>query len=351
MMPFFSVIIPVYNVEPYLERCLDSILNDTCKDLELILVDDGSADGSGMICDRYADAHTNIKVIHKPNGGLSSARNAGLEIAEGEWISFVDSDDWVDQNSYQTMKDILTRQENKSADIVKIGYKKIFKDRIVEFVPCVKANMYDLEEIRKTLLPVALGSRRISDSTINTFVLSSCAHLYNTRFLSEARIRFVPEQEVGSEDFLFLYSLYIRASQILVTDLKWYNYETREGSLTRRYRKNLFSQYKNLGSAVKQQLVERNLYSAFKEDFGGMYIGLIYICIMNECFNLRNKAKQVRTVKSILDDKELRYCLRYYKASDKKSFLISMMMRLKLALSLCIIQWRNTVNKYEDIPE
>ena len=80
-MPFFSVIIPVYNVEPYLERCLDSILNDKCKDLELILVDDGSADGSGMICDRYAAAHTNIKVIHKPNGGLSSARNAGLEIA------------------------------------------------------------------------------------------------------------------------------------------------------------------------------------------------------------------------------------------------------------------------------
>lgn len=350
-MPFFSVIIPVYNVEPYLERCLESILNDKCKDLELILVDDGSADGSGMICDRYAAAHTNIKVIHKPNGGLSSARNAGLEIAEGEWISFVDSDDWVDQDSYQKMKDMLIRQENKSTDIVKFGYKKIFKDRIVEFVPCVKAGMYDLEEIRKTLLPVALGSKRISDSTINTFVLSSCAHLYNTQFLSEAGIRFIPEQEVGSEDFLFLYSLYMRASQILVTDNKWYNYETREGSLTRRYRKKLFSQYKNLGSAMKRQLVERGLYSSFKDEFEGMYIELMYICIMNECVTLRNKAKQVGMVKKILDDQELRYCLRHYITSDKKSFLISMMMRLKLAFPLCMIQWRNNVNKYEDISE
>lgn len=90
-----SVIVPIYNVEPYLSRCVDSILAQTCQDYELILVDDGSPDGCGAICDQYALRDSRIKVIHKANGGLSDARNAGLEIAQGEYIAFIDSDDWV----------------------------------------------------------------------------------------------------------------------------------------------------------------------------------------------------------------------------------------------------------------
>ena len=94
-MPRISVIVPVYKVEEYLERCLDSILEQTFSDYELILVDDGSPDRCGEICDQYAEAHTDITVIHKQNGGLSSARNAGLKYANCEWITFVDSDDVI----------------------------------------------------------------------------------------------------------------------------------------------------------------------------------------------------------------------------------------------------------------
>ena len=90
-----SVIVPVYNVEAYLVKCVESILNQTYPNLEVILVDDGSPDGSGAICDTFADKDSRVKVIHKPNGGLSSARNAGLEEASGEYITFVDSDDWI----------------------------------------------------------------------------------------------------------------------------------------------------------------------------------------------------------------------------------------------------------------
>ena len=182
-----SVVIPVYNVEPYIKRCVESLMSKTLKTgIEFIFVNDCSTDNSVNLIEEvvscYSERKDQVRIIHhSSNKGLACTRLTGIKEAKGDYIIQCDSDDWVDQNSYQTMKDILTRQENKSADIVKIGYKKIFKDRIVEFVPCVKANMYDLEEIRKTLLPVALGSRRISDSTINTFVLSSCAHLYNTR--------------------------------------------------------------------------------------------------------------------------------------------------------------------------
>lgn len=90
-----SIIVPIYNVEPYLHRCVDSLLRQTYKDFELILVDDGSPDNCGRICDEHVTADSRVRVVHKPNGGLSDARNAGLAIAQGEYIAFVDSDDWV----------------------------------------------------------------------------------------------------------------------------------------------------------------------------------------------------------------------------------------------------------------
>ena len=99
-MPQISVIVPVYNVQRYLRRCVDSILSQTFSNLEVILVDDGSPDRCGAICDEYAAADPRVKVIHKPNGGLSSARNAGIEAAAGEYLAFVDSDDWLDADMF-----------------------------------------------------------------------------------------------------------------------------------------------------------------------------------------------------------------------------------------------------------
>lgn len=98
-----SVIVPVYNVLPYLRKCIDSILAQTYSNLEIILVDDGSTDGSGAVCDEYAEVDLRIKVLHKENGGLSSARNSGLDVATGDWISFVDSDDYIEKTMIQTL--------------------------------------------------------------------------------------------------------------------------------------------------------------------------------------------------------------------------------------------------------
>lgn len=343
-MPFFSIIIPVYNVEAYLERCLHSILEDQCKDLEIILVDDGSTDGSGSLCDQYASRYDNIKVVHKPNGGLSSARNAGLDEAVGEWISFVDSDDWVDQDSYDHMKRILAETESE-VDLVKTGYKKVSEKQTTDFIPCADPGLYDESGIREKLLPLAMGNKLISNSTINTFILSSCAHLYKRQFLEDTGIRFISEREIGSEDFLFLYSLYMRASGILVTDLKWYNYYTREGSLTQRYREKLFRQYRKLAKEVYGQLRETGLYPEFQEAFGGLYLSLMYVCIMNECNAPGRKMEQVRHVRKILKNKVLRYLVKDYHSRDWKSLLIARMMNYKMALPLCMMQWRKAKNR------
>ena len=114
MNELISVIVPVYNVEPYLRKCVDSILNQTYRKLEVILVDDGSPDNCGAICDEYAAKDARVRVIHKSNGGLSDARNAGLDIMTGDYVAFLDSDDWVEADMYRTL---LTQMKHFDADM------------------------------------------------------------------------------------------------------------------------------------------------------------------------------------------------------------------------------------------
>ena len=109
--PRISVIVPVYNVAAWLPRCVDSILAQTCKNMEILLVDDGSSDASGRICDAYAEKDPRIRVVHKENGGLSSARNAGLDMASGEYLGFVDSDDWIEPGMYAEMLGLMEKYD------------------------------------------------------------------------------------------------------------------------------------------------------------------------------------------------------------------------------------------------
>ena len=122
-----SVIIPAYNIEDYIGRCLDSIISQTYKNLEIIVVDDGSRDHTGEILDNYAKKDRRIKVIHKENGGVSSARNKGIEAAEGDYIGFIDGDDLIESEMYKTLVDLL---EEENADIAHCGYQMVFPDRI-----------------------------------------------------------------------------------------------------------------------------------------------------------------------------------------------------------------------------
>ncbi len=147
MHPQISVIVPVYKAEKYLHRCIDSILTQTFTDFELILVDDGSPDGSGAICDEYAHKDKRVKVIHKENGGVSSARNAGLDIARGNIICFVDSDDWVENK-------FLDSFCKKDADIVvQAYYQNIIKETInKEYYISIEDKYFEcVDEFLKTL--------------------------------------------------------------------------------------------------------------------------------------------------------------------------------------------------------
>ena len=129
-MPKYSVVIPIYNVERYLRDCVDSVLmQNTSEDYEIILIDDGSPDGSGAICDRYAQNHANIRVLHDTNHGVSHARNVGIDMAKGEYVLFLDADDLLEPDFFETLTPLL----DSAADVIRYGHHRLYEDGIFYF--------------------------------------------------------------------------------------------------------------------------------------------------------------------------------------------------------------------------
>lgn len=149
MSDLISIIIPVYNVEQYLERCVKSVISQTYKDLQIILVDDGAKDSSGQMCDELAKLDNRIEVIHKENGGLSDARNHGMRIAKGKYIGFVDSDDYIAEDMFETLYRVIT--ENKS-DISIVSFYEIYNDKLIGVRDSGKLEIMNKQEAIKELL-------------------------------------------------------------------------------------------------------------------------------------------------------------------------------------------------------
>ena len=222
MQALISVIVPVYNVASYLRQCVDSILSQSYTNLEVLLIDDGSTDESGAICDEYAQRDSRVKVIHKPNGGLSSARNVGLSLASGEWISFVDSDDWLDTDIYQKCIDELERYPD--LDLVRffINYTYLEKG----------SNPYRLEPWKE-----AQDSLVIDKNTCFRYpgrVLAVvCSSIYRASVLKSLGITFI--EGLIHEDEYFTAELYARAQPLKGRYVPFYGYyyrKNREGSIT-----------------------------------------------------------------------------------------------------------------------
>lgn len=154
-MDLISVIVPVYRVERYLERCVQSILNQTYKNIEIILVDDGSPDNCPEICDRLAGLHSNIRVIHKVNGGLSSARNAGIEVCKGAYVSFVDSDDFIDSEFIERLAKLA---EKYKADVVMLRYQEVTSSEIDFNIKQSNEKVYYGKDVEKAFLDLKIDS-------------------------------------------------------------------------------------------------------------------------------------------------------------------------------------------------
>ncbi len=210
-MPKISVIVPVYKVEPYLERCINSILIQTLSDFELILIDDGSPDNCGEICDKYANSDNRIKVIHKANGGLSSARNAGLKIASGEWLTFIDSDDWVHK---EYLERLYYACIDNGVDISVCSYFQTEGNELE-----IKNEKFGIE----LYSPESLWVKNQVNATI------ACAKLYKKDLWSGIKF------PVGKlhEDEYTTYKLLFKCEKIAYTEAEMYNYYINSNGITK----------------------------------------------------------------------------------------------------------------------
>ena len=250
MQPKISVVVPVYNVEMYLERCVESIRNQTLKELEIILVDDGSPDNSPAICDRYASVDSRVKVIHKENGGLGMACNSGLDVAAGEFIAFCDSDDWLDPTMYESMYEMAKKYD---ADMVFSGIRQV--DENGHEYPMAEADELKIYVNRQEVESFAMDMIASAPSVrIERRVpMSAKIVLYSRCFLQNNGIRFESERQFITEDLLFNLDCLSCAGTVVEMPRTFYNYYVNTASLSRAIRKDRFDKIKT----VFMQLSER----------------------------------------------------------------------------------------------
>ncbi|WP_343338753.1 Undecaprenyl-phosphate 4-deoxy-4-formamido-L-arabinose transferase [Terrisporobacter petrolearius] len=211
-----SVIVPIYNVEQYLRKCVDSIINQTYKNLEIILVDDGSPDNCPTICDEYAKKDKRVRVIHKKNGGLSDARNAGLEIVTCDFITFVDSDDWIKLDTYEIM---MKAMNEYNADIVVSNINYVYDNKVNKKYNEGKIHVFNKEEAMNEL---------IHDGLVQAVVWNK---LYKKDLINDMKFK------VGkiNEDEFFTYKICAKAEKVVYMPNTLYQYRQRENSIMGSY--------------------------------------------------------------------------------------------------------------------
>lgn len=232
-----AAIVPVYNVERYLEQCLNSLLVQTVSFNRIILVDDGSTDGSGALCDRYSSEYDVIDVVHKSNAGLGYARNTGLDaLGDGaDYVMFVDSDDWLEPNALECL---ICALGDTGADCVIGGHTKKDGAGNTRFVLQLENAVYSGEDIRDRVIPRLCGSApELSDS----IPMSAWSTLFRVNCINEYSLRFPSEREMVSEDFVFKFYFLLYSDCVVTSDFTQYCYRTNEESLTRSYRADRFN--------------------------------------------------------------------------------------------------------------
>lgn len=280
-MPFFSVIVPVYKVEEYLPQCVESVLGQTFLDFELLLIDDGSPDGSGALCDRYAEMDPRVRVIHKRNGGLSSARNCGLKEATGEYIVFLDSDDYWDRAD--ALQEVHSEIHNGLADVVLLKYQK-FDMKTGRMEPCLDYSATkDLAGMEYAAQLRYCVSRQLFDT---------CAwnKVFRRRLMDKCDLFFT--EGIIAEDVDWAARLCLAASCLAIVQNPFHVYRKgRPGAITSTLKiKNLIDTKGSIERCLNY-VSNMDLSPLFLESYYG-YVAYRYVIWMAESAVVRNSEKK-----------------------------------------------------------
>lgn len=335
-----SIVVPVYNVEKYLNECVDSLLKQTYKNIEIILVDDGSTDSSGNICDEYLEKYPDIiKVVHKRNEGLGYARNSGLEIAGGHYVTFVDSDDYADEDLVEVL---VSAAENKKADVVIGGFKRVTNRGEIVFREKYSPEIFEGDEVCNRLFLRMLGSSPERSDAIRMSVWNA---LYSMRIIGENAIKFPSERVFISEDIVFDSYFYPKANRAVIISSEAYNYRVNEQSLTAKYKPDRFEKNLHLYKELEKRIIQLELgteaiYRAQRQLFVN-----IRGCIRQEKKTISQKSiiEASKTVDKICECEELQKIITKYpvKKLGIKQFIFVMLLRHKKGLVLTLLSNAN----------
>ena len=267
-----SVIIPCYNVENYLGKCVDSVLNNKLKDdYEIILVNDGSTDNTLGVIKGYIKSYPDvIKLVDQKNKGLSGARNAGIEVAKGEYITFLDSDDYVDNLMYT---ELLDKASKGDFDIVTCGVRMVYDDSSLD------------KDVDVGFDHDCLGSEEVRKVMAN-FYPAACNKIYKREVIGDLRFK----EGIYYEDVEFMYRLLPKVNNIGIVDGYYYYYLQREGSITYTYNDKLYDIVDNLNGLVKYYKKEK-IYMDYREEIEYVYVRYLYATFIRRLAKCKDKKK------------------------------------------------------------
>ena len=329
--PQVSVVIPVYRVEDYLARCVDSVLCQTLKDIQIILVDDGSPDRCPQICDDYAAKDDRICVIHKENGGLSSARNAGMEVVAGKWLFFLDSDDWLEPDGLESL---LAIGEEHQVDFVRYRSIRSGWPGMQEHAPCMVEPVRELRHgyyNKQQIVDEVYHRLIITPQLTMGAVVGACGSLYNVDFLNRNRLRFYEEVKF-SEDLVFSARVVRAANSFYFVDTPGvYHYFYNSNSISKSFRAGRWDSCKALIKTC-----ERDFGADAEYDFTGQLHCLRWFCILlalgqrKHLPSLRDRVKYCRGIMADEVTRKTKVHHRYLAVSWKQR-VIMYLVRLRAA--------------------
>ena len=266
-----SVIVPVYNVYDYLEKCLDSLVHQTLDLIEIIIVNDGSVDNSDDIIQKYAKKYQNIKAYKKENSGLSDTRNYGLNYASGEYITFVDSDDFVEPTMYEEMYE---KAKTGNYDIVACDINYVYKDREERILVDPKKDVNNIKELFINFYPTV------------------CTKIFKKELFDKSKQKF--KSGIWYEDVEFMYRLLPYVNSVGVIHKPFYNYLQREKSITSTISPKIYDYINNFNGLV-DYYKENNFYDKYKKELEYAYVRYIYATFIKTCLGY-DKEKYLKAV-------------------------------------------------------
>lgn len=250
-MPKVSLIVPVYKVENYINQCLDSLINQTLKDIEIILIDDGSPDNSGKICDEYSRNDHRIKVIHKENGGVSAARNDGIKEATGDYIMFLDSDDWAEENMCEVAYNAIVE---KKVDMAFFTHYTNYSNKEILENKMPKSFYYDKKEDIEKIQLIVINDKyvKLIDNSLSySGFTAPWSKIFSRKFIQENNILYNLNVKGIFDDGLFVLECLEKANNIYFENVSLYHYRIIDSSIMRSYNPNKIQIYNTIFDELK----------------------------------------------------------------------------------------------------